>query len=192
MQHLQITDTSAICPRCKQKLQASDLPNYPFVCKNCDENFYAIETKHDSREYFHVFIPLEKRAKDMYYLIEPIARKYNATCTKWSDKSQGIYVKFPSRFYAVDITEFQKEIQQLPYLTRGMELYEKIDAKNELKILDEKLYGISLKGFSYQGQKYDLYLQSGFIKSYKNIEDIGVSVFEKPKLNSHRKDDFHE
>lgn len=39
-------ETHAICPRCGEKLYCSDLPNYAFVCINCDENFFEIEVKH--------------------------------------------------------------------------------------------------------------------------------------------------
>ena len=32
-----------ICPRCGHILVESDLPEYTFLCKNCDENFYKME-----------------------------------------------------------------------------------------------------------------------------------------------------
>lgn len=35
--------TDKICPRCKKPLYVSDLCSYPYVCLDCDENFYGIE-----------------------------------------------------------------------------------------------------------------------------------------------------
>lgn len=32
-------DTEKICPRCGHKLMLSDLPQYDYVCPECDENF---------------------------------------------------------------------------------------------------------------------------------------------------------
>ena len=37
--------TNIICPHCGKELFKSDLPDYDYVCENCDENFYTIETK---------------------------------------------------------------------------------------------------------------------------------------------------
>ena len=34
----------ALCPRCGKRLFLSDLPQYAYVCYDCDENFFAIET----------------------------------------------------------------------------------------------------------------------------------------------------
>ena len=31
------------CPRCGSRLLDSDLPDYRFLCEECDENFYAFE-----------------------------------------------------------------------------------------------------------------------------------------------------
>ena len=38
--------TDAICPRCGKQLFLSDLPQYAYVCYDCDENFFEIETTH--------------------------------------------------------------------------------------------------------------------------------------------------
>lgn len=35
------------CPHCLGKLRISDLINYSYVCKKCDENFYNIEVIKD-------------------------------------------------------------------------------------------------------------------------------------------------
>lgn len=35
--------TNCICPKCGNLLFTSDINGYPFVCKECDENFYGIE-----------------------------------------------------------------------------------------------------------------------------------------------------
>lgn len=37
--------TNVTCPHCGKELFKSDLPDYDFVCKDCDENFFTIETK---------------------------------------------------------------------------------------------------------------------------------------------------
>lgn len=35
----------AICPKCGHHMVKSDLPDYSFLCENCDENFYSMEVK---------------------------------------------------------------------------------------------------------------------------------------------------
>lgn len=37
--------TNKICPHCKSYLFKSDLPQYDYVCQNCNENFYECEVK---------------------------------------------------------------------------------------------------------------------------------------------------
>ena len=39
--------TNQRCPRCGGMLRTSDLPEYSFVCPECDENFYGIEVTKD-------------------------------------------------------------------------------------------------------------------------------------------------
>lgn len=39
------TKIHAICPKCGQKMQKSDLEEYAFLCHECDENFYSIEVR---------------------------------------------------------------------------------------------------------------------------------------------------
>lgn len=180
MEYLKITETSAKCPKCGQKLQASDIPSYPFVCKHCNENFYAIETHHNSYEKFYIFIPLERRAKDLIYLIKPIVEEYGGHCQKWAAKSNGVYITFDSRFYAVDITELNNKIQQIPHLKLGMTLYEKTGINDEPTVIEERLCCISPNGLEYKQKTYDLYLETKYTKSYKNITDIGTSLFDTP------------
>lgn len=38
-------DMYAVCPKCDNRLIKSDLPEYKYLCKECDENFYSIEVK---------------------------------------------------------------------------------------------------------------------------------------------------
>ena len=35
--------TNQRCPKCGGMLRTSDLPEYSFVCPECDENFYGVE-----------------------------------------------------------------------------------------------------------------------------------------------------
>lgn len=37
--------TNKVCPKCSQPLYVSDLITYPYVCFECDENFYEIEVE---------------------------------------------------------------------------------------------------------------------------------------------------
>ena len=181
MEYLKITKTSAICPKCKQKLHASDVPSYPFVCHNCDENFYAIEANHNSQERFNVFIPLDKKTKDLIPFIDRIAQKYDARCGKYSEKSGGVYITVDSRFYAIDISKLNSEIQTIPHIKLGMMMYEKATIEDKEIILKEKLCGISSNGIQYKNTQYDLYLETPKTKSYKNITDIDVSLFDNPE-----------
>ena len=46
--------TSRVCTRCKSQVLLSDLPNYDYLCFECDENLYDFETENvhsNSREY---------------------------------------------------------------------------------------------------------------------------------------------
>lgn len=36
-------DTSKICPHCGSRLVTSDIISYPYLCLDCDENFYEFE-----------------------------------------------------------------------------------------------------------------------------------------------------
>ena len=38
-------ETDKECPRCGSKLYCSDLPEYDYVCVECEENFYECEVK---------------------------------------------------------------------------------------------------------------------------------------------------
>jgi hypothetical protein len=38
-------ETKKVCPFCGNELYLSDLPQYDYVCVNCDENFYECEVK---------------------------------------------------------------------------------------------------------------------------------------------------
>lgn len=38
--------TDALCPRCGKRLFLSDLPQYAYVCYDCDENFFEAEAVH--------------------------------------------------------------------------------------------------------------------------------------------------
>lgn len=149
MEYLKITHTSARCPKCGQKLQASDIKTYPFVCKHCDENFYAIEARQNSHEQFNVFIPLEKKARDLIYFIKPLAEECGGHCQQWSEKSNGVYITFDSRFYAVDITEFNNKIRQIPYLKIGTTLYKKVIINKEPITINGHLCRISPNGLEY-------------------------------------------
>lgn len=40
------------CPRCHNKLFKSDLEDYSYLCLDCDENFYSIETNKDFYNFF--------------------------------------------------------------------------------------------------------------------------------------------
>lgn len=35
----------ALCPRCNRTLDRSDLPDYDYLCRWCDENFYCFEVR---------------------------------------------------------------------------------------------------------------------------------------------------
>ena len=37
--------TTRVCPKCGQFLLVSDVPEYDYVCSNCDENFYECEAR---------------------------------------------------------------------------------------------------------------------------------------------------
>lgn len=180
MNYLKVTQTSAVCPKCKQKLHASDIPTYPFVCNNCDENFYAIEARHYYAEKFNIFIPLQKSAKDLVYAIKPIAEKYDGKCSKWCENSEGVYITFQSRCYAIDITDLCNEISRIPYVQKGMTLYERANINDQDIIIEEKLHVISPNMIPHKNETYDLYLTSKQTKSYKKLSDIGISLFDTP------------
>ena len=41
-----------LCPKCLRTLEQSDVEGYPFVCKECDENFYTFEALDSERLVF--------------------------------------------------------------------------------------------------------------------------------------------
>jgi ribosomal protein S27AE len=42
---VKVIKTDKKCPHCNKTLYLSDLPEYEYVCIECDENFYEIEVK---------------------------------------------------------------------------------------------------------------------------------------------------
>lgn len=40
---------SRVCTRCKNQVLCSDLPNYNYLCFECDENLYTFETEEVQR-----------------------------------------------------------------------------------------------------------------------------------------------
>lgn len=55
---MKMFSTSALCPKCGNRLYTSDIHGYSFVCKECDENFYTVEVKECGSDYWEVNIPL--------------------------------------------------------------------------------------------------------------------------------------
>ena len=41
--------SDAKCPRCGALLYLSDLPQYEYVCYDCDENYFDVEVQHDNQ-----------------------------------------------------------------------------------------------------------------------------------------------
>lgn len=50
--------TNAICPKCGNFLKTSDIEGYGFVCDDCDENFYSIETNVPFDDYFEISVKM--------------------------------------------------------------------------------------------------------------------------------------
>ena len=48
--------TNAICPKCGKQLLTTDIPDYAFVCLECDENFYSIEVCECAGEHFEISV----------------------------------------------------------------------------------------------------------------------------------------
>lgn len=50
--------TNARCPKCGALLKTSDLPDYALLCEKCDENFFCIEVKDISGDFFEINFPI--------------------------------------------------------------------------------------------------------------------------------------
>lgn len=75
---MKIYSTSGVCPKCGKQLYTSDIKGYSFACKECDENFYTIETKEcfDGLWEIHFSVTLDNFECNMSHWKE-ICKKYN-------------------------------------------------------------------------------------------------------------------
>lgn len=49
--------TNAICPKCGNFLNTTDISGYGFLCKQCDENFFSFEAEESGADVFKLQIP---------------------------------------------------------------------------------------------------------------------------------------
>lgn len=87
--------TNAICPKCGNFLETSDVEGYSFVCKECDENFYSLETKTPFADFFEINLKMtmDKYKKNEEKLKELVEKeKYNC-----------VFLGFDEFFNQVDI-----------------------------------------------------------------------------------------
>ena len=85
--------TNAICPKCGNFLKTSDIEGYGFVCDDCDENFYSIETNVPFDDYFEISVKMT-------------ADKYK----KHEEKLRELVEKYDCDFLGFD--EFFSQLQQ--------------------------------------------------------------------------------
>lgn len=73
--------TNLVCPRCGRNLYTSDIAGYPFVCCECDENFYGIETNVPADGYVSMEIPVRNKVhgSKLIDMINPIYRANNCS-----------------------------------------------------------------------------------------------------------------
>lgn len=70
--------TNLICRRCGKPLYTSDIEGYPFVCFECDENYYGIEARVPENEHIKLYITIsEKRYENIRKKIKELSLKNN-------------------------------------------------------------------------------------------------------------------
>lgn len=70
--------TNLICRNCGKPLYTSDVEGYPFVCFECDENYYGIEARIPENDHIKLFITIgKKRYEDAKKKIKELSLKNN-------------------------------------------------------------------------------------------------------------------
>lgn len=75
--------TNLQCPRCGKPLETSDIREYAFVCKDCDENFYSCELEQPDQ--FQIIVPMSKNSfetaafRDGYKTFNDLSKRYRCT-----------------------------------------------------------------------------------------------------------------
>lgn len=105
--------TSAVCPKCGKQLYTSDIDGYSFVCEECDENFYMIETKENLADYWEINFPLtlDDWERNLSQLQE-ICDKYNCELLRYDNIAELMDVGWENGFPKSEIlNKFIKEIE---------------------------------------------------------------------------------
>ena len=70
--------TNAVCPKCGNFLETSDVEGYGFVCKECNENFYSLETKTPFADFFEINVKITvDKYKKIEEKLKKLVEKYN-------------------------------------------------------------------------------------------------------------------
>lgn len=112
--------TNLRCPRCGTYFYTSDISGYPFVCFNCDENFYGMEADFPEEGYVSMKVNLKNKeqGKKLFYMIEPIC-KVNGCCERFLNRTYTSltirWKQMPSaeeiRNMALGIALYQQEVE---------------------------------------------------------------------------------
>lgn len=113
-------ETNCICPKCGGYLQTSDLLGYPFVCRECDENFYSVEVMDYEDEYAEISVPCTQETFE----------KFRDDLLKSADASEADFVGYDTEVQRTDIGWGYVPCEE--QLLRILGLFDKMTGENML------------------------------------------------------------
>ena len=109
--------TNVRCPQCGKKLVTSDLEDYSFLCKDCDENFYSIEVS-KSKDKFIIYVPMFKeKFLDNFdnMKIQNIIEKYQAKSFAYNYQTNKLEIVFDEILETNDMINISKDLNNLDF-----------------------------------------------------------------------------
>lgn len=109
--------TNVKCPKCDKQLVTSDLEDYPFLCKDCDENFYNMEVDKPKNK-FIIYIPMfeEKFLDNLGNMkIQNIIEKYQAKSFAYDPQTNKLEIAFDEMLETNEMTNISKDLNNLDF-----------------------------------------------------------------------------
>lgn len=109
--------TNVRCPKCGKQLVTSDLEDYSFLCKDCDENFYSMEVANPQNK-FVIYIPMfeEKFLDNLGNMkIQNIIKKYQAKSFGYDPQTNKLKIEFDKMLATNKMANISKDLNNLDF-----------------------------------------------------------------------------
>lgn len=112
---MKVYGTSGVCPKCGRQLHTSDVAGYGFVCKGCDENFYAMEVTDCMADFWEVNFSMAPDSwKRNLSELRKISEKYDCDFLGYDDSAKIMDIGWEKCFPESNIlNKFVDEIEKI-------------------------------------------------------------------------------